>query len=152
MLALLKLLLPAITLYALADASCYGSNDDTNLPCQCVSQGQGSCNANVYWDHIVTSQGTGTIELFDYKCNRIGRADQTVEGDAVDSQLPYTFDMLIQTAAYEKNQATGQWQWPITPLFSALYAGHGVASPALGGSCWCGEWCQVHIMVLCDSR
>lgn len=162
MAALFKHLLSALSLYGLvnayvntdfieafnasvADLDCYKEGDNRNLPCLCVTQGPPndkgdvSCNANVYWDHIVTSQGTGTIELFDYTCRRIGRADNTHAGMSVFSELKYTFDVLTQTASFQKNQETGNWQWPITAVFSARYGAHGVASPALGGDCWCGE-------------
>ncbi|GAQ44607.1 hypothetical protein AtubIFM56815_004719 [Aspergillus tubingensis] len=62
----------------------------------CVGQGAGSCQFAAY-----QLQPTDTCEdlqknaayIYDHECNLIGHTENFAEGDAIDSQLPYTVDI-----------------------------------------------------------
>ncbi|PWY87759.1 hypothetical protein BO70DRAFT_369715 [Aspergillus heteromorphus CBS 117.55] len=66
----------------------------------CVGQGSGSCQFAAY-----QLQPTDTCEdlqynaayIYDHACNIIGHVENFVDGQAIDSQLPYTVDILKTT-------------------------------------------------------
>ncbi|KAI9034800.1 uncharacterized protein KD926_005465 [Aspergillus affinis] len=97
----------------------------------CVGQGKGSCQFGAY-----QLQPTDTCEdlqknaafIYDHACNQIGHVENFAEGDSIDSQLPYTVDVLRITGGPSCNI-----KYKIA--YSAGDYGYGEPAGGVWGSC-----------------
>ncbi|KAK9490969.1 hypothetical protein V1508DRAFT_423174 [Lipomyces doorenjongii] len=60
----------------------------------CIGQGEGSCQFTAIQSEAPETDANTVVTLYDHACNVIGTDNSASTGDVIDSQLPYTVDVL----------------------------------------------------------
>ncbi|KAJ5257010.1 hypothetical protein N7478_013114 [Penicillium angulare] len=101
----------------------------------CVGQGEGSCQFGVYSylnsKEYCSATGKRQAIIFDHACNQIGHSDDNFAlGASIDSQLPYTVDVIHVTGAQDSGCNE---EYTIT--YSDGEYGYGEPSGGVWGQC-----------------
>ncbi|KAK9323793.1 hypothetical protein V1517DRAFT_319385 [Lipomyces orientalis] len=79
----------------------------------CIGQGEGSCQFTAIQTEAPETDAVTDVTLYDHACNVIGFDESASTGDVIDSQLPYTVDLVYlgfsQNFGAVFNYAAGQY-------------------------------------------
>lgn len=81
----------------------------------CMSQGEGSCQFAMAVELAALEPTQQCFAcVFDHACNEIGHSADACAGTAIDSQLPYTIDVLNAELGHDQRCHVLDFRWLLT--------------------------------------